>query len=81
MGLVTIALIIVGAWIGILVFVLAIFKASSHADANAERYPSERRGDMSDRSLAPRSNATLGDERNRRFARPRQRGSLQRKTF
>jgi hypothetical protein len=81
MGLVTIALIIAGAWIGVLIFVLAIFTASSHADANAEQYPSEGRGDVSDESPAPQSNATRGDGRSRRFARPWQRGSLQRKTF
>ena len=62
MGLVTLALIIVAAWIGVLVFVLAIFKASAHADANEERCLAEARDDVSTHSLAPHSNATIGGE-------------------
>jgi hypothetical protein len=62
MGIVTFALVIVGVWIGVLVFVLAIFKASGHADANEERYLAEGRDDVSNQSLAPHSNATLGGE-------------------
>jgi hypothetical protein len=61
-GLVTIALIIGGIWFGVLVFALAIFKASGHADANEERNLAAARDAMS-KSLAPHSNPTVGDER------------------
>jgi hypothetical protein len=62
MGFVTVTLIIVALWIGILVFVLAMAKASGCADADEERYLAERRDDVSIQSLAPPSHATLGDE-------------------
>lgn len=44
MNLVIIALIVVALWIGLLVLVLAICRASAHADAVEERYldPSDR---------------------------------------
>ncbi len=65
MDLVIIALIFVGAWIGVVVLMLAMFKASGHADAqaDAERYLAERRRDMSDQSRAADANATLDVER------------------
>lgn len=63
MGLVTIALVIIGAWIGVLVFVLAIFKASGRADAEEERYLVEGRDDVSNQSRAPDSNDIFGDHR------------------
>jgi hypothetical protein len=62
MGLVTVALIIVALWICILVFVLAIAKASGRADADEERYSAQERDDASNQSLAPHSDATVGDE-------------------
>jgi hypothetical protein len=61
MGLVTVALIIVTLWICILLFVLAIAKASGRADANEERYLAAGRDDVSNQSLAPHSDATVGD--------------------
>jgi hypothetical protein len=63
MGVFIIALIIVAVWIGILVFVLAVCKASAHADANEERYLAEMRDDVSSQSPAPASNATVSGER------------------
>jgi hypothetical protein len=65
MGLVTIALVIVGCWIGVVFVVLAMCKASGHADAetDAERYLAEGRGEVSNQSLEPDSNATVSDER------------------
>jgi hypothetical protein len=63
MGLATITLIVFGVWIGVVVLVLAMCKASGAADAEAERYLAERRGDVSNQSLAPDPNATAGDER------------------
>jgi hypothetical protein len=67
MDLVTIALIIVAVWIGVLVFVLAISKASGHADADEERHLAEARDDASNQSLPPHAHAdadaAVGDER------------------
>jgi hypothetical protein len=63
MGLVTIALIIVAVWIGLLAFVVAMFRASGHADADEERYLAEPRDDASNQSPAPHSGAAVGDER------------------
>ena len=74
MGLVTFALIIAAAvWIGVLVFVLAVCRASAHADANEERCLAEGRDDVSTPSLAPHSNATIGGEQ-----RPADRAELER---
>jgi hypothetical protein len=63
MDLVTVALIIVAVWIGVLVFVLAISKASGHADADEERHLAEARDDASNQSLPPHADAAVGDER------------------
>lgn len=64
MDFVTIALMIAAVWIGVLVVVvLAIFKASGHADADAERHLAEVRDDVSHLSPASQSDATVGDER------------------
>jgi hypothetical protein len=63
MGLVTIALILVAVWVLVLVFVLAIFRASGRADANEERYLAEERADMWNQSRAPQAEDTLRDER------------------
>jgi hypothetical protein len=59
MGLVTVALIIVVVWIGLLVFVLAISKASGRADANEERNLAAGLNHTSDHSPAPDSDATV----------------------
>lgn len=63
MDLLTIALIIGAVWIGVLVVVLAMCKASGHADADEERYLAEMRDDVSNQSPAQHSDATVGDER------------------
>ena len=65
MSLVTIGLVIVGCWIGFVVVVLAMCKASGHADAaaDAEWYLVEARGDVSSQSPVPDSNATADDAR------------------
>jgi len=63
MGLVIIALIIVAVWIGLLVFVLAVGKASGHADAAEERYLAEESDDLSNQSRARHFDATGCDER------------------
>jgi hypothetical protein len=62
MGFVTVALSIVALWICVLLFVLAIAKASGRADADEERYLAEERDDVSNKPLAPHSDATVGDE-------------------
>jgi hypothetical protein len=63
MGLVIIALIIVAVWIGLLAFVLAVCKASGHADAAEERCLAERSDDVSNQSLVPHFGATSSDGR------------------
>jgi hypothetical protein len=63
MGLVTIALIIVAVWFGVLVIVITMFMASAHADADAERHSAEARDDVSTQSPAPPSGAAVGDGR------------------
>jgi hypothetical protein len=63
MDLVSIALIIVALWIGVLVFVLAMCKTSGHADADEARFFAEKRDDVSSQSPAPYSDIALGDER------------------
>jgi hypothetical protein len=63
MGLVIIALIIVAVWIGLLVIVLAVCRASGHADAAEERYLAEGCGDVSNRSVATHFDATGCGER------------------
>ena len=62
MSFVIIALIIVAVWIGLLALVLAVCKASGHADAAEERYLAEGEN-VSNQSLAPHSHATGCDER------------------
>jgi hypothetical protein len=62
MGIISVALLIVALWICILLFMLAIAKASGRADADEERYLAEARDYMSNQSLAPHSDATIGDE-------------------
>lgn len=54
MDLVIITLIIVVVWIGLLVVVLAICRASAHADADEERYLAEGCDDVSSQPVAPR---------------------------
>lgn len=63
MGLVTIALIILAVWFGVLVIVITMFMASAHADADEDRYLAEARDEVSNQSRAPHSGAAVGDER------------------
>jgi hypothetical protein len=63
MGLVTIALIVVVVWIGLVAFVLAIGEASGRADADEERNLAAGVDDVSNQALAPDSHATVGDDR------------------
>lgn len=63
MDLLGIALIIVAIWIGLLVVVVAMCKASARADADEERHLAEGREDMWNQSLAPHSNVAIGDAR------------------
>jgi hypothetical protein len=63
MGVVTVALIIVVVWIGLLVFVLAISKASGRADADEERNLAAGFDHVSNDSPAPDSDALVGDAR------------------
>ena len=63
MGLVSIALIIVAVWIGVLVIALAMCKASGHADVNDERYIAAGRDDVLNQSPAAYSHVAVGDER------------------
>lgn len=62
MGLIIIALTVAVFWIGLLVFVLAVCRASGHADAAEERYLAKGCDDVSSQSLAPHD-ATGRDER------------------
>lgn len=62
-GFVTIALIIVAVWIGVAVLVMAMFKASGHADADEERYLAEARDDVSNQSPAPHCDTAVSYER------------------
>jgi hypothetical protein len=62
MGLI-IALIIVAVWIGVLIFVLAVCKASGHADAAEERNLAEARN-VPSHSPAPHLDATGLDQGN-----------------
>lgn len=63
MDFVVIALIIVAVWIGLLVLVLAVCRASGRADAAEERDLAERRYDVPNRSLAPHVETTGRHER------------------
>jgi hypothetical protein len=69
-GFVTIALIIVVAvWIGVAVLVMAMFKASGHADADDERYLAEARDDVSNQSPAPHCDTAVSYEQDRSMVR------------
>lgn len=63
MDLLIIGLIVGAVWIAVLIFVLAMCKASAHADADEERYLAERGDDVSTQSSAPRCNPAVGAER------------------
>jgi hypothetical protein len=63
MGSVTIALIIVAVWIGLLVFVFAMCAASGRADADEARWLAEGRDDVSNESLAPHPVAVCDERR------------------
>jgi hypothetical protein len=63
MDLVSIALVVVALWIGVIVFVVAISKASGNADAEAERYFAETRDDVPEQSRAPHYDLAPGDDR------------------
>jgi hypothetical protein len=63
MVLVSIALIVVAVWIGVLVVVLAVCRASGRADAAEERYLAEARDEVSYQSPAPHSSVTGCHER------------------
>jgi hypothetical protein len=63
MDLLVIALIVVAVWIGLLVFVLAVCRASGHADAAEERYLAEARDDVSNQSPASQFDAAGYGER------------------
>lgn len=58
-----VALIIVAVWFGVLLIVLAMCKASGHADADEQRYLAEGCDDVSKQSLPPPSDPTVGGER------------------
>ena len=57
MGFVVIALIVVAVWIGLLVCVFAMCRASGRADAAEERYLAEACDDVSNQSRKPHSDA------------------------
>lgn len=63
MDLVSIALVIVALWIGVVVLVLAMCKASGHADADEGRHFAEGRDDVSNELPAPYAEVALGDDR------------------
>lgn len=63
MDIVTIALIVVAAWIGVIVVLLAMCKAAAHADADEERFLAETSDHLSAPSPAPHLDATGGDGR------------------
>ena len=63
MDLVSIALVIVALWIGVVVLVLAMCKASGHADADEQRHFAEGRDDVSNQLPAPYADVALGDDR------------------
>lgn len=63
MSFVTIALIIVVVWIGVVALALAMCKASGRADADEQRLVAKGQEDVSNVSLAPRSDTTVGYER------------------
>ena len=63
MDLVSIALVIVALWIGVVVLVLAMCKASGHADADEGRHFAEGRDDVSNQLPAPYADVALGDDR------------------
>lgn len=63
MDLLSIALVIVGLWIGVVALVLAMCRASSHADAVEERHFAEARNDVSNELPAPYADVALGDDR------------------
>ena len=63
MDLISIALVIVALWIGVVVLLLAMCKASGHADADEERHFAEGRDDVSNQLPAPYADVALGDDR------------------
>jgi hypothetical protein len=63
MDLLSIALVIVALWIGVVVLVLAMCKASGHADADEERHFAEGRDHVSNQLPAPYADVALGDDR------------------
>jgi hypothetical protein len=73
MDLVSIVLIIVGVWFGVLVVVLAISKASSVADADEKRFLAPGTDDALDQRIEPTADPTLSGER-----RPIDRAELER---
>jgi hypothetical protein len=63
MDLVSIPFVVVALWIGVVVFVVAMCKASGNADADAERYFAEGRDDVPSQSPEPYSAVAPGDDR------------------